>query len=93
MTASVDIAAINMEFEIALWAENSPARANAVENCVPFIKAKPSLGPNFMGDSPAQVRASRAGISFPLKVAFPFPIMTAAMCANGARSPEAPTDP
>ena len=37
----------------ATSASNTPASANAVENCVPFTSASPSFGPRASGDSPA----------------------------------------
>ena len=74
-------------------ARKSPARAWAVENCVPLSRASPSLGPSVSGSSPARARACAAGTRWPSKNISPTPIIAAAMCDSGARSPDAPTDP
>ena len=42
---------------------------------------------------PAASSAAPPGMGRPSKDALPSPIIAAARCASGARSPEAPTDP
>ena len=74
-------------------ASKYPASAQAVENCVPLMSPSPSFGPRMTGASPARSSATRAGSRTPSKPASPSPIRVAAICASGARSPEAPTDP
>ncbi len=78
---------------IARSAAKRPASASAVETCVPLSSASPSLGPSTTGCSPASPSASRAATTRPEIRASPSPISTAARCASGARSPDAPTDP
>ena len=65
----------------------------AVENCVPLSSASPSFGPSTIGASPACSSACSAGRRSPCTNASPTPIIAAVMCASGARSPDAPTDP
>ena len=93
MIASVDMAEVTMAARAARQPSKRPASAQAVENCVPLIRASPSLGPSTTGVRPAARRASSPGMTCPCNVASPAPIITAAICAKGARSPEAPTDP
>ena len=93
MMASVESDAVTIELAALRHAENSPTSAQAVENCVPLISARPSFGPSTTGVRPALASASPPGRVLPSYVASPAPIMTAAMCASGARSPDAPTDP
>ena len=93
MMASVDIAAVTTAARAQAMARNSPIRPSAVENCVPLISASPSLAPSVTGASPARASASAPGRRSPPTRASPWPIITAAMCASGARSPEAPTLP
>ena len=93
MIASVESDAVTIELAAFRHAENSPTSAQAVENCVPLISAKPSFGPNTTGVKPALARASAPGMVAPSYTASPAPIMTAAIWASGARSPDAPTDP
>ena len=57
------------------------------------MSASPSLALSSTGVSPAAASASAPGISRPSKNAQPSPSITAAICASGARSPEAPTEP
>ena len=64
-----------------------------MENCVPLISASPSFGPRTTGESPAACSAAPPGREAPANSAMPSPIITAAICASGARSPEAPTEP
>ena len=93
MIASVDSDAATTLAAALRHASNKPARAHAVENCVPLISASPSLGPSVMAVRPASFKASRAGMRAPARDASPSPNMAAVMCASGARSPDAPTEP
>ena len=93
MIASVERQEITRAFCAARQPANSPASAQAVETWVPLISASPSFGPSSTGASPAAASASAAGVARPATVASPSPIRTAARCASGARSPEAPTEP
>ncbi len=93
MIASVDIAEIRSAFCPARHAPNSPASAHAVENCVPLMSASPSFAASAMGARPAARSAAAPGSTAPPTSASPSPSITAAMCASGARSPLAPTDP
>ncbi len=91
--ASVESAETTSAVCAAAQAPKRPASAKAVENCVPLISASPSLGPSVTGSSPASASAFRPGRMRPATSASPAPIITAAMWASGARSPEAPTEP
>ena len=93
MTASVDMAPVTTAARRQAMARNSPTSASAAENCVPLISASPSLAPSVTGARPARAKASVPGRRVPATRASPWPIITAAMCARGARSPEAPTLP
>ena len=74
-------------------AANKPFNANAVEVCVPFNSAKPSLASRVNGFKPAFSNAFFAGSHWPSKRACPSPIRIKLICASGAKSPDAPTDP
>ena len=75
-------------------APNSPASVSAVETCVPFSSARPSLGPSTKGARPMRCIAAAPEMTAPSGVVTsPSPISTQARCASGARSPEAPTEP
>ena len=52
-----------------------------------------SLGPSTIGCMPACASATAAGRRWPPWMISPAPIIAAAMCASGARSPDAPTEP
>ena len=65
----------------------------SVDTWVPLSRARPSLGPSDRGSRPASARASAAGTIRPPMRASPTPISRQLMCARGARSPEAPTEP
>ncbi len=93
LAASVESAPVTRAERNSTSASNRAARAWAVENCVPFRSARPSLGPRARGLSPASARAAAAGLGAPSTKISPTPIMVAAMCASGARSPDAPTEP
>ncbi len=93
MIASVDSAAVTTAVAAFRQAPQRPVSAQAVENCVPLMRASPSLAPSTMAARPARPRASPPGRSSPATIARPSPIITAAICASGARSPDAPTDP
>ena len=93
MIASVDSAEVSTAPRTSGRAANQAASAQAVENCVPLISASPSLGPSVTGVRPACARASAAVMRVPPSIASPSPIIVSAMCASGARSPEAPTEP
>ncbi len=73
--------------------ETDPTSAQAVENWVPLISASPSFGPSTTGLRPALSSAADPLILVPSNNASPAPIITAAICARGARSPDAPTEP
>ena len=70
-----------------------PASAWAAETCVPLIRSRPSLGPSSTGSRPACESACSPDSVRPRYRASPRPTRTSAMCASGARSPEAPTEP
>ena len=95
MIASVDIAEMTSSaFCAARQAPKRPASAQAVENCVPLISASPSFAASTTGARPG--RGQRLGARHARgrrSSASPSPSITAAMCASGARSPEAPTEP
>ena len=93
MIASVDNAQVNTDVAAFCHAPQRPVKAQAVENCVPLIKARPSFAPSLIGVIPALASASPAGKRTPSNSASPSPIITAAICASGAKSPDAPTDP
>jgi hypothetical protein len=61
---------------------------------VPLIRPRPSLGPSTTRRRARRLAsASAPGRRSPPMKASPAPIITAAICASGARSPDAPTDP
>ena len=93
MIASVDNAAETMVVDALRQASNRPVNAQAVENCVPLIRPRPSFGPGVIPFKPASASAFAAEIRLPLKNASPSPIIAAAIWASGARSPDAPTEP
>ena len=93
LAASVDSAPVTRAAWKTRSASNRPARAYAVENCVPFSKARPSLGASVTGCSPTLARPAAAGMTSSPSVTWPTPIIAADMWASGARSPDAPTDP
>ena len=93
MIASVDNAQVSTQVAALRHAPQRPTSAQAVENWVPLISARPSLAPRTIGVMPAFASASPAAIRVPSKTASPSPIIAAAMWARGARSPDAPTDP
>ncbi len=72
---------------------NNPRNASAVETCVPFSNASPSLGSSTSGATPAWASAACAERNSPLTRACPSPSSSNARCASGARSPLAPTEP
>ena len=74
-------------------AANSAVMARAVETCVPFSSARPSLGLSWRGVKPAPARALAAESVSPATRTSPSPINANVMWASGARSPEAPTEP
>ena len=93
MIASVDSAETTSASRAQRQASNSPISAKAVENCVPLMSASPSFGPSVTGASPARASAWAPGSVSPSNSASPAPIITAAIWASGARSPDAPTEP
>ena len=93
MIASVDKAQVSTAADALRHAPHRPTSAHAVENCVPLISARPSFAPSVIGFKPAFFRASAAGIRVPSYIVSPSPIIAAAICASGARSPDAPTEP
>ncbi|MDT4874257.1 hypothetical protein FQZ97_1095470 [compost metagenome] len=64
-----------------------------MDTWVPLSRARPSLAARVIGSRPATARASVAGNHSPLWRALLSPSRTRDMCASGARSPEAPTEP
>ncbi len=92
-SASTDMAPATTAAASRSSAPNRPANASAVETCVPLISANPSLARSLDGASPASFRPSAAGRILPSQRTWPMPSSTALRCANGARSPEAPTGP
>ena len=60
---------------------------------VPLISARPSLARSTIGGSPTRFSADFALMRLPPTNASPKPMYAAAMCASGARSPLAPTEP
>ena len=79
--------------EHALDREQARSSASAVENCVPLSSARPSFGPSTSGVRLARASAASAGMRAPSRKASPTPSIAAVMCASGARSPDAPTEP
>ena len=79
--------------EACARSRTAPTAHSAVENCVPLSSASPSFGPSTSGVSPRAPARSSAGMRSPPMKASPTPIIAAAMCASGARSPDAPTEP
>ena len=79
--------------EHALGLEQAGER-QAVENCVPLSSARPSFGPSTSGvEAGRRASASRRARARRRRSISPTPIIAAVMCASGARSPEAPTEP
>ena len=74
-------------------ARSSASAAMPVITCVPLMSASPSFGAELDRRNPARPSASALGIRSPRKVASPSPISVRVMCASGARSPLAPTEP
>ena len=62
-------------------------------NCVPLSKAKPSLDASSTGCQPCLARTSEAGRFSPFTQTSPKPIKGKHICANGAKSPDAPNEP
>ena len=91
--ASVERAHVTIAAFAFLHALNKPTSAHAVENCVPFISANPSLAPNSIGFNPLDKNASFVETLLPLRNTSPSPMSVAAICAKGAKSPDAPTEP
>ncbi len=60
---------------------------------MPLSSASPSLGPSVSGKRCASASAWSAGIATPSTNDSPTPSIAAVMCASGARSPDAPTEP
>ena len=92
-SASTDMAPATMAAASTSSAPNNPARASAVDTCVPLMSARPSLAPSLHGARPARARPSAAASTLPPTRTWPMPSNAALKCASGARSPEAPTDP
>ena len=65
----------------------------AVIACVPLISASPSFASSVTGARPTSASAPAAGSTASPNSTLPSPISASAMCASGARSPLAPTDP
>ena len=74
-------------------AMNRPCSASAVDTWVPLISARPSFAASTTGAMPAAASASVASTSLPSTRTWPTPSIASVMCASGARSPEAPTEP
>ena len=93
-SASIDSAAATSAARASRSAPASASAATAVDTCVPLIRARPSFGAE---RDRRRVRPRRARAAAGVRVApsqtSPSPISTSAMCASGARSPLAPTDP
>jgi hypothetical protein len=92
MIASVDSAAVTRRLGDC-GAPRTAGQRQAVENCVPLISARPSLGPARHRREPGLGQRVGAGRRSPPISASPSPIIAAAICASGARSPDAPTEP
>ena len=73
---------------------SSACSASAVETCVPLISARPSLAASAQRRR-CRPRAARQrpACAAPSTSISPSPISASVMCASGARSPEAPTEP
>ena len=73
---------------------NSACSASAVEICVPLISARPSLAASTQRRDAglAQRLGGRHALGRRRSIS-PSPISASVMCASGARSPEAPTEP
>ena len=66
----------------------------AAMNWVPLRRLRPSLASRVTGASPAACKAGPLGSRLPSSVSSsPSPIMASTRCADGARSPEAPSEP
>ena len=66
----------------------------AAMNWVPLRRLRPSLASRERGASPAACRAGPLGSRLPSSVSSsPSPIIASTRCADGARSPEAPSEP
>ena len=91
--ASTDIAPLRIDPASRSSAAKSASSASAVETCVPFRSARPSLGPSTSGSMPAAFSAAPQSCSLPATRTRPSPISASDRCASGARSPEAPTEP
>ena len=74
-------------------ARNTASVAMALMISVPLISASPSLAPSTTGASLSFLRPAAAVMRKPPTSHEPWPRYAAAMCAKGARSPEAPTEP
>ena len=93
IAASVESAPVTKAPNAQRQPSKTPAKAKAVETCVPLIMARPSFAPKTKGFRPIFFKASIPEMVCSRKTASPSPIKTAVMCASGARSPDAPTDP
>jgi hypothetical protein len=74
-------------------AASTASASSAVETCVPFRSASPSMASSRIGRSFAADSAAAPVRARPPASAEPSPSSTSAMCASGARSPLAPTEP
>jgi len=74
-------------------ASTTARQPSAAMSAVPFVSARPSFASRVTGASPARCSASSPLMRCPPYSASPSPIRTRAMCASGARSPDAPSEP
>ena len=93
LAASTDNAPVTTAAAKISSTSNSALSASAVDTCVPFSSASPSLAASDIGESPARRKPSLAATAVPSIRTSPSPISASVMCASGARSPEAPTEP
>jgi hypothetical protein len=74
-------------------AASTASASSAVLTCVPLMSARPSLARSVMGLHFAPRSAAAPSSSACRATHGPSPSRTSAMCASGARSPLAPTEP
>ena len=81
----------------AVWLSRSAHTVDSTPSAhitlVPLVSAKPSFAASVTGCKPARRSASAPVRCSPLYIASPSPMMGRLMCASGARSPLAPSDP
>jgi hypothetical protein len=92
-SASIVSAAIASDAFDRFSARTHATRPIALMISVPLMSARPSFAASSIGASPTFFNPARALMRLPATNASPWPMYAAAMCASGARSPLAPTEP